>query len=144
MPRRSSAFSAPQSLATSTHATEPMSAARVLIIDGNIASIRRQYEALLGYDTGTGYARALRRLVPELACDIVSPADPEPGFAPGVALESFDGAAITGSALCIPDGGPPVTRQVELVRAVFEAGVPIFGSCWGLQVAVTAAGGSVR
>jgi GMP synthase (glutamine-hydrolysing) len=27
---------------------------------------------------------------------------------------------------------------------VFAAGVPFFGSCWGLQVAVTAAGGEVR
>jgi len=27
---------------------------------------------------------------------------------------------------------------------VFAAGVPLFGSCWGLQVAVTAAGGEVR
>jgi GMP synthase (glutamine-hydrolysing) len=36
-----------------------------------------------------------------------------------------------------------VQRQIELVRAVFSAGVPCFGSCWGLQVGVTAAGGSV-
>jgi GMP synthase (glutamine-hydrolysing) len=37
-----------------------------------------------------------------------------------------------------------VTRQIELAKAVFAAGVPFFGSCWGLQVAVTAAGGEVR
>ena len=121
-----------------------MSVARVLIIDGNVASVRSQYEALIGYDTGTGYGRALRRLAPDIACDIVYPADAEPRLPPGVALQSFDGVAITGSALCISDGGAAVMRQVELVRAVFEAGVPIFGSCWGLQVAVAAAGGSVR
>ena len=50
---------------------------------------------------------------------------------------------MTGSALNIYNGGAPVTRQVELAKAVFEAGVPFFGSCWGLQVAVTAAGGEV-
>ena len=27
---------------------------------------------------------------------------------------------------------------------MFDAGVPLFGSCWGLQVAVVAAGGEVR
>ena len=32
----------------------------------------------------------------------------------------------------------------RLAKAVFAAGVPFFGSCWGLQVAVTAAGGEVR
>ena len=37
-----------------------------------------------------------------------------------------------------------MTRQIELAKAVFAAGVPFFGSCWGMQVAVTAAGGEVR
>src|SRR5262249_52373142 len=37
-----------------------------------------------------------------------------------------------------------VTRQIELARAVLDAGTPIFGSCWGLQVLTVAAGGSVR
>ena len=37
-----------------------------------------------------------------------------------------------------------VARQIEIAKAVFAAGVPFFGSCWGLQVAVTAAGGTVR
>ena len=35
-------------------------------------------------------------------------------------------------------------RQVELARAVYKSGTPFFGSCWGLQVATVAAGGSVR
>jgi GMP synthase (glutamine-hydrolysing) len=33
---------------------------------------------------------------------------------------------------------------VELARDIFRAGVPFFGSCWGLQVAAVAAGGEVR
>ena len=39
---------------------------------------------------------------------------------------------------------PQVTRQIELARAVLEAGTPVFGSCWGLQVLTVAAGGVVR
>ena len=34
-------------------------------------------------------------------------------------------------------------RQVEFVRSIFETGVPMFGSCWGLQVGAVAAGGTV-
>src|SRR6185436_9038772 len=60
------------------------------------------------------------------------------------ALEGYDGVAITGSGLHVYDGGPSVTRQIELARAVLDAGTPIFGSCWGLQVLTAAAGGSVR
>jgi GMP synthase (glutamine-hydrolysing) len=46
--------------------------------------------------------------------------------------------------LNVYDGGTHIERQIELAKAVFAAGVPFFGSCWGLQIAVTAAGGVVR
>ena len=39
---------------------------------------------------------------------------------------------------------PSVTRQIDFARAAFAAGVPVRGSCWGLQLAVAALGGSVR
>lgn len=121
-----------------------MSAARILVIDGNVGGIRAQQIAALGYDSGHGYARVLRRIDPALQIDIVTAADGEPRFAPSVGLESYDGVTMTGSALNIYNGGAPVRRQIELAKAVFAAGVPFFGSCWGLQVAVTAANGEVR
>jgi GMP synthase (glutamine-hydrolysing) len=117
---------------------------RILVLDGNVAEIRARQTAALGYDSGQGYARVLHRIDPALQVDIVAAADPEAGFAAGVELSSYDGVTMTGSALNIYNGGVAVTRQVELARAVLAAGVPFFGSCWGLQVAVTAAGGEVR
>jgi GMP synthase (glutamine-hydrolysing) len=117
---------------------------RILVIDGNVAEIRARQTAALGYDSGTGYAQVLRRIDPSLSIDIVLAADGPPKFPTGVGLEDYDGVTMTGSALNIYNGGAPVTRQIELAKAVFAAGVPFFGSCWGLQVAVTAAGGEVR
>ncbi len=58
-------------------------------------------------------------------------------------LESYDGVAFTGSSLDVFDDIPEVTRQIELARAVFATGTPLFGSCWGLQVMSVAAGGTV-
>jgi len=113
------------------------------VVDGNVAEIRARQVAALGYDSGTGYARVLQRLDASLQIDVVLAADGE--FAlPAGGLENYDGVTMTGSALNIYNGGAPVTRQIELAKAVFAAGVPFFGSCWGLQVAVTAAGGEVR
>lgn len=120
-----------------------MSAARVLVIDGNVAATRARQIAALGYDSGTGYARVLRRIYPSLHIDIVTAADGDT-LPEGTGLQSYDGVTMTGSALNIYNGGEPVIRQIELARAVFASGVPFFGSCWGLQVAVTAAGGEVR
>ncbi|MGH8131705.1 MAG: type 1 glutamine amidotransferase [Steroidobacteraceae bacterium] len=120
-----------------------MGAARILVIDGNRAAIREQQVAAGGSATGEGYVEVLQRLA-AVHCDIVRPADGEVRFASGSGLTSYDGVAITGSALNVYDGGAPIERQIELARAVFAAGVPLFGSCWGLQVAVSAAGGRVR
>jgi GMP synthase (glutamine-hydrolysing) len=116
---------------------------RILVIDGNVAEIRARLVAALGYDSGQGYAQALRRIDPELHVDVVTTADGAE-LPSGVGLENYAGVTMTGSALNIYNGGAPVTRQIELAKAVFAAGVPFFGSCWGLQVAVTAAGGEVR
>ncbi len=114
------------------------------MIDGNVAEIRARQIAALGYDSGTGYARVLRRIDPSLRVDIVLAADAAPKFPAGVSLASYHGVTMTGSALNIYNGGAPVTRQIDLAKAVFAAGVPFFGSCWGLQIAVAAAGGEVR
>jgi len=116
---------------------------RILIIDGNVAEIRAKLVAALGYDSGTGYARVLHRIDSSLRIDVVAAADGD-SLPAGVGLEDYHGVTMTGSALNVYNGGAPVTRQVELAKAVFAAGVPFFGSCWGLQVAVTAAGGEVR
>ncbi|MEP6546851.1 MAG: type 1 glutamine amidotransferase [Gammaproteobacteria bacterium] len=120
-----------------------MSGPRILVLDGNVAENRARQVAALGYDSGTGYARVLRRIDPSLRVDVLAAADGAT-LPAGVALESYDGVTMTGSALNIYNSGAPVTRQIELAKAVFAAGVPFFGSCWGLQVAVTAAGGEVR
>jgi GMP synthase (glutamine-hydrolysing) len=118
-----------------------VSAPRVLIIDGNRAAIRDQQVAAGGSPSGEGYARTLEYLA-EVRCDIVRPADAEVRL--GQPLAAYDGVAITGSALNVYDGGAHIERQIELARATFTAGVPFFGSCWGMQVAVAAAGGRVR
>ena len=50
----------------------------------------------------------------------------------------------TGSLLNIYDLGTPIERQIELAKELFKKKNKIFGSCWGLQVLATAAGGTVR
>ena len=62
----------------------------------------------------------------------------------GAKLSDFDGVMIPGSPLHIYDPSPCVTRQIDFARAAFAAGVPVWGSCWGLQLATVALGGAVR
>ncbi|MBX3538639.1 MAG: type 1 glutamine amidotransferase [Chelatococcus sp.] len=117
---------------------------RILVAEGNTAEARRRRVSLAGATYSESYADVLRGLAPNAVIDICYPADaganlPDPG-----GLQGYDGVAITGSSLNVYAADPEVMRQVEFARAVFASGVPFFGSCWGLQVAATAAGGSVR
>jgi GMP synthase (glutamine-hydrolysing) len=121
-----------------------MPAPRLLVMEGNSPETRAQHVAAGGTVASQGYADLLTELLPNAVVDICFPGDPGANLPVGEALEGYDGVAITGSGLHVYNGGPEVTRQIELARAVMEAGTPIFGSCWGLQVLTVATGGSVR
>lgn len=119
-----------------------MSVLRLLIVEGNPAAVNAAGAAAGGRPTGERYADVLRRWAPDADIQIVYPTE-GPVTLDAAALARFDGAAITGSALNLYDGTPDILRQIELARALISAGVPIFGSCWGLQVGVAALGGRI-
>lgn len=89
------------------------------------------------------FAAALRLHRPDIRCTALNIADGAP-FPFGTTFADFDGVMFPGSPLHIYDRTPAVTRQIEFARAAFAAGVPVWGSCWGLQLATVALGGSVR
>ena len=121
-----------------------MPAARFLVIEGNTAEGRARHQAAGGTVASQGFANLLRELLPGSVVDVAYPADAGANLPDRMGLEGYDGATITGSALHVYEGGPAVERQVDLVRTLLDSGTPTFGSFWGLQVLVTAAGGSVR
>jgi len=89
------------------------------------------------------FAAAVQLHRPDIRCTALNIADGE-ALSLGTALADFDGVMVPGSPLHIYDPTPSVTRQIEFVRAAFAAAVPVWGSCWGLQLATVALGGSVR
>jgi GMP synthase (glutamine-hydrolysing) len=116
---------------------------RLLIIEGNVREVRERHQAGFGKTYSQSYADVLRSLANDAQCDLCFPADAGANVPDSGGLSGYDGVAITGSALNIYDAGPAVARQLDLTRAVFAAGIPFFGSCWGLQLASVAAGGQV-
>ncbi len=65
-------------------------------------------------------------------------------WASGVEFEAFDAAFFAGSPIQMHENTPEVRGAARFMRSVFEAGLPSFGSCAGLQIAAVAAGGTVR
>jgi len=89
------------------------------------------------------FAAAVRLHCPDSRCTPLNIADGE-ALPFGITLSDFDGVMLPGSPLHIYDPTPCVSRQIDFARAAFAIGVPIWGSCWGLQLAVVGLGGSVR
>ncbi len=87
----------------------------------------------------------LKGYLPNSKFDILYVADLDVSLPEGAGITSYDGVIWTGSNLTIyEDNKPEVRRQIELCRAIYEAGVPQYGTCWGVQMAATAAGGEVK
>ncbi|WP_298967155.1 type 1 glutamine amidotransferase [uncultured Methylobacterium sp.] len=114
----------------------------LLIADGNDRAGRARHRAARGRSSAESFAAVIADLAPGAACHCFAPADAEADLPPG-GLDAYDGLIFTGSTLQIREASPEVMRQLALMRAALEAGLPVLGSCWGLHVAVAVAGGSV-
>ena len=59
-------------------------------------------------------------------------------------LKSYDGLIWGGSSLNIYNDTPEIRRQISFMKECFKNVKKILAICWGMQVAVTAAGGEVK
>ncbi len=122
--------------------TEPRTA--ICILNGYPRASRENFDL-----SGVGHPHDLFRdflvrHLPFVTVDVCFAADRDIRLPSGADLKAYDGFIWTGSDLTIYDRGDRrVTRQIELARAIFASGVPMFGSCWGVQMAAVAAGGEV-
>ncbi len=117
---------------------------RFLVAESEPPQARKTRRESVGRSSGETYIDTLRALASEAVCHRVKPADRGASLARGADLQSYDAVFVTGSPLHLYQDTPETRREVDLMRAVFDAGVPAFGSCAGLQVATVAAGGTVR
>ena len=117
----------------------------IAILNGYPKTSRARFdEADVGHPHDM-YLAFLRSYVPAAQVDVLFIADPDNALPSGANLRSYDAYIWTGSDLTIYHSDDPrVTRQVELARAIYEAGVPQYGSCWGIQMAAYAAGGEAK
>ena len=117
----------------------------ILIVDGNEKEASSRY-INMGMDTQYEvYEKVLNSLSSgDLNIQTIHPAVSSNYLPQGISLDDFDGVAWTGSLLNIYDMTMPITNQIELAKELFTKKNKIFGSCWGLQVLVTAAGGKIR
>ena len=117
----------------------------ILIVDGNEKSSSEMYTKIGMNTQFEEYSNILTELSSmPLKIEIIHPTWENNFLYNGINLDDFKGIVWTGSVLNIYEDKPEITRQIELAKALLEKENKIFGSCWGLQVLTTAAGGLVR
>ena len=117
----------------------------ILIVDGNQLSASDSYTK---HEMPTQY-ELYKNVLTELSertinLTIIHPACLDNYIPQGVSLDDFHGIVWTGSLLNIYDLGAPIERQIDLAKILLNKKNKMFGSCWGLQVLATAAGGVIR
>ncbi len=118
---------------------------RFLIIDGYPKQSRDELEQAGMKLAWKLYAEMITAHLPDAASDLWLASDTAQVLPEGRSLDDYAGVLWTGCNLTIYHSDDErVTRQIEFAKEVYDAGLPSFGSCWGLQIAAVAAGGVVE
>tara|TARA_Y100001935_G_scaffold252512_1_gene256599 strand:+ start:319 stop:1101 length:783 start_codon:yes stop_codon:yes gene_type:complete len=117
---------------------------KILIVEGNLKEENKNFSEA-GIQTHTQSLRdSLSHLTKSLSLDIVNPSSDENIEDFKDKLHSYDGLIWGGSSLNIYDNTVAIRKQIEFMKNCQNKVKNILGICWGMQVAVVAAGGQVK
>ena len=116
----------------------------ILIVEGNLRKENQSFSKV-GIQTHTESLKdSLAYFTNELKFDVVNPSSDHNIQLISDKLENYDGLIWGGSSLNIYDDTPEIKKQIEFMKDCQKKVKKILAICWGLQVAVTAAGGQVK
>ena len=116
----------------------------ILIVEGNLREENQNFSKV-GIQTHTESLKdSLAYFTNELKFDVVNPSSDQNIQSISDKLENYDGLIWGGSSLNIYDDTPEIKKQIEFMKDCQKKVKKILAICWGMQVAVTAAGGQVK
>jgi len=117
---------------------------RLLIVEGNLREENESFSEV-GIETHTESLKdSLNYFSNALKFDVVNPSSDENFDIIKDKLSNYDGLIWGGSSLNIYNNTPEIRRQIEFMKVCQKKVKNILAICWGMQVAVTAAGGEVK
>ena len=117
---------------------------KILIVEGNTAEENGSFTEA-GIKTHTESLReSLKYISRDLIIDVVNPSSDKNIYSFNDKLHTFNGLIWGGSSLNIYNDTPEIKKQIEFMKNCQNKVKNILGICWGMQVAVTAAGGQVK
>ena len=117
---------------------------KILIVEGNLREENQNFSTS-GIQTHTQSLQdSLANFTNELDMDVVNPSSDEDIDTKANELNKYDGLIWGGSSLNIYNDTPEIRRQIQFMKECQKKVKNILAICWGMQVAVTAAGGVVK
>ena len=117
---------------------------KLLIVEGNLREENKSFSEV-GIQTHTESLKdSLNYFTKDLKFDVVNPSSDENLDIVKDKLSIYDGLIWGGSSLNIHNNTPEIRRQIEFMKVCQKKVKNILAICWGMQVAVTAAGGEVK
>jgi len=121
-----------------------MSSLNILIVEGNLRTENKNFKDV-GIPTHTeSLKESLYNFKKNLNFDVVNPSSDNNLQSIKSNLSSYDGLIWGGSSLNIYNDTPEIRNQIEFMKECQRNVKKILAICWGMQVAVTAAGGEVK
>ena len=117
---------------------------KILIVEGNLREENQNFSTS-GIQTHTQSLQdSLANFTNELDMYVVNPSSDEDIDKKANELNKYDGLIWGGSSLNIYNDTPEIRRQIQFMKECQKKVKNILAICWGMQVAVTAAGGVVK
>ncbi len=117
---------------------------KLLIVEGNLREENQSFSEV-GIQTHTQSLQdSLNHYSKDLQYDVVNPSSDDSLEKVKDKLPKYDGLIWGGSSLNIYNDTPEIRRQIEFMKECQKKVKNILAICWGMQVAVTAAGGEVK
>ena len=116
----------------------------ILIVEGNLRQENNDFSEV-GIQTHTESLKdSLKNFTDNINFEVVNPSSDKKLDLIYNKLPSYDGLIWGGSSLNIYNNTPEIKRQIEFMKECQKKVKNILAICWGMQVAVTAAGGEVK
>ena len=117
---------------------------KILIVEGNLKEENRNFSSS-GIQTHTQSLKdSLACFTKKLDIDVVNPSSDDDIEIKVKDLNKYDGLIWGGSSLNIYNDTPEIRKQIQFMKECQKKIKNILAICWGMQVAVTAAGGEVK
>jgi len=117
---------------------------KILIVEGNLRDENENFSKV-GIKTHTESLKESLSYYPDkFEFDVVNPSSDHNINKYSSKLEKYDGLIWGGSSLNIYNDTDEIRRQIEFMKECQKKVRKILAICWGMQVAVTAAGGEVK